>query len=914
MGSILSSSGAFSQPHRERSGRPTVTGLRWFIVMSLVLSLALVGRASDGVQSDAIYAMNLAEVGSADSASQADEPTPTQSSNDTDTSRKPEPILFVFDTSSSMSESGDDGVVRLEGAKAAAIETIYGLPVGTKAGVWAYPDDGGCSAGKEYLDVTELDISRLTAEVQNLQPNGNTPTAAALRAATDYFKEKNFDSGTIVLASDGEANCQDDPCEVAQQIVAEGFDLTVNTAGINISEAGLEQLQCIAKATGGRYYDVTDAQELAESLKATSQPSLRLEVDGHDGTARADSRVTITATVTNESPSIPADGVALSLNFLRSTDVGLALPAIPPVYQLGSIPAGESVTQSWTVSTGEEGIAYPRVLAQPANASYVQVDGELTISARPATLDDAGSLLADAVRIVILGDSYSSGEGAGTGPDAGSYVARGSAEDGCHRSLNTYGLSLYGIDNEDAIIACSGAVTEHYDNGNADRDRKEQRHYLQDLLRDEENRPDAVLLTFGGNDIGFADVVTNCALPTDCTQTTVAVVDNPLSDKDGIEGDVEIPLVCPSLGPAAFGLCESWKDRRLRQAAQVKTQLASTYAKIAQDIARETPSGTEPIPLVVLPYVQIITNTYGQGCSHLSDAERRFGVDLLRTLNLSIEQAVKETQEQGWVVYYARDVTQAVLPGHTACAPQFDDRHINAIDIAGTLNPDDPGALAPCLAVPATGVLPSPLAWSCLTAFASQVKADAQELMHPNTRGYQSITNALVEWSALPAVEQQWRSDQDGPLRADDRWLRVTEALSQPVTLFTGTPQVTLGLGAATNPQTITAGGQITVTAEGFAPGVPVRVQLESSPVTLAAVNATDDGLLSVLVTVPADTPAGEHHLTAEGTGEGGQTVLFRESITVAPATPLWILIVAAAALLAAGAAIVLHMNGRRTR
>ena len=60
----------------------------------------------------------------------------------------------------------------------------------------------------------------------------------------------------------GLSTCED-PCETAKEVIAEGFDLTVQAAGFQISSDGLDELKCIADATGGNTYEATDGDELA---------------------------------------------------------------------------------------------------------------------------------------------------------------------------------------------------------------------------------------------------------------------------------------------------------------------------------------------------------------------------------------------------------------------------------------------------------------------------------------------------------------------------------------------------------------------------------------------------------------------------------------------------------------------------
>lgn len=108
---------------------------------------------------------------------------------------------------------------------------------------------------------------------------------------------------------------------------------------------------------------------------------------------------------------------------------------------------------------------------------------------------------------VALGDSFSAGEGA---PAASADHYLPGTDNGtnlCHRSDDAYSVVMgqaIGIDPQ--FAACSGATTTDYWNGQGDR-------RGQPAQRDMVN-PSATLVTlsFGGNNIGFADVAKNCAV------------------------------------------------------------------------------------------------------------------------------------------------------------------------------------------------------------------------------------------------------------------------------------------------------------------------------------------------------------------------------------------------------------------
>ncbi len=69
----------------------------------------------------------------------------------------------------------------------------------------------------------------------------------------------------------------------------------------------------------------------------------------------------------------------------------------------------------------------------------------------------------------------------------------------------------------------------------------------------------------------------------------------------------------------------------------------------------------------------------------------------------------------------------------------------------------------------------------------------------------------------------------------------------------------------------IPVGTDLRVRGGGFADGSDVRLELRSDPVVLAEF-VTDDGSVDAVVTIPADTPPGEHTIVVTGTGPDGAT------------------------------------------
>ena len=120
--------------------------------------------------------------------------------------------------------------------------------------------------------------------VDAAKAQGYTPIAYSLGQAANDFpadaKER-----VIVLVSDGKETCQGDPVVAAKALAAKG--ITVHTVGFIVDTAARGQLQAIAQATGGTYFDAPVGPELPDTLKSGAQ---RLQEAGRHPAAEAAAR------------------------------------------------------------------------------------------------------------------------------------------------------------------------------------------------------------------------------------------------------------------------------------------------------------------------------------------------------------------------------------------------------------------------------------------------------------------------------------------------------------------------------------------------------------------------------------------------------------------------------------------------
>ncbi|WP_282695027.1 VWA domain-containing protein [Streptomyces sp. CC208A] len=196
-------------------------------------------------------------------------------------------LVMVLDSSGSMADPvggpGTGGRTRMAAARDAVGTVVDGLPDGYPTGLRVYGADRprGCDDTRLARPVAPLDRAGLKAAVAALTPRGDTPLGLSLRKAAEDLPEPAGGAPatrTILLVSDGEDTCgTPKPCEVAADLARQGIGLRIDTVGFQVAGKAREELECVAAAGNGRYYDAPDADALARQL----QRAARLSADGY---------------------------------------------------------------------------------------------------------------------------------------------------------------------------------------------------------------------------------------------------------------------------------------------------------------------------------------------------------------------------------------------------------------------------------------------------------------------------------------------------------------------------------------------------------------------------------------------------------------------------------------------------------
>ncbi len=193
-------------------------------------------------------------------------------------------VAVVLDASGSMLQRMD-GRRRIEIARDAVTEFVSdvltdGTPFALR--VFGHKEADSCRTDLE-IPLAPLNKAQVAAKVGavNAMNLAKTPIAASLEAVASDLGSA---SGPhlIVLVTDGEETCDGDPAAAIEKLRGQGFDVRVNIVGFGIDERMLKDTFTEwARLGGGRYFDARNADELSESMRATTRvPYEVLDAEG----------------------------------------------------------------------------------------------------------------------------------------------------------------------------------------------------------------------------------------------------------------------------------------------------------------------------------------------------------------------------------------------------------------------------------------------------------------------------------------------------------------------------------------------------------------------------------------------------------------------------------------------------------
>jgi hypothetical protein len=185
-------------------------------------------------------------------------------------------VEYIFDASGSMNQRDIDGRSRLEVAKDVLGLRTRAIPPSTNVGLRVYghrlpsDDPQSCQDIELMVPVISGGRDQILNILPALEAHGMTPMSESITHAVDDLPWDDPQAQcSIVLISDGEETCGDDPCEVVDILVNEwGISFTAHVIGYAVrdNQTALRQMQCIADFTGGTFHLADSEQELSQAI------------------------------------------------------------------------------------------------------------------------------------------------------------------------------------------------------------------------------------------------------------------------------------------------------------------------------------------------------------------------------------------------------------------------------------------------------------------------------------------------------------------------------------------------------------------------------------------------------------------------------------------------------------------------
>lgn len=192
--------------------------------------------------------------------------------------------MIVFDGSGSMAEMGFNNIdePRIFEARRAMAQAIPQIADLRRLGLVIYGPGGPDSCAGLDLRFAPLRnaAGRILSDINGLQPAGDTALTQAVALAAKTLRA-GAKPGTIVLVTDGKETCGGAPCQLAAELVATSYDLTIHVIGFKVRgdrfswsqtsdyQQSVSVARCLAERTGGLYLGAETVDDLVSALRKT---------------------------------------------------------------------------------------------------------------------------------------------------------------------------------------------------------------------------------------------------------------------------------------------------------------------------------------------------------------------------------------------------------------------------------------------------------------------------------------------------------------------------------------------------------------------------------------------------------------------------------------------------------------------
>jgi Ca-activated chloride channel homolog len=124
----------------------------------------------------------------------------------------------------------------------------------------------------EVIAAPQADRDLVLPIIDKLSPKGKGPIAEAMRQSAKAIGTAR--PASILVVTDGADNCQQDACEAAAEIAKVQPGIPIHLVSLAVEPDEIPRLNCVPKATGGRYFDVRDAQSVGPAIEEASRTAM----------------------------------------------------------------------------------------------------------------------------------------------------------------------------------------------------------------------------------------------------------------------------------------------------------------------------------------------------------------------------------------------------------------------------------------------------------------------------------------------------------------------------------------------------------------------------------------------------------------------------------------------------------------
>ena len=166
-------------------------------------------------------------------------------------------ILFILDASNSMNAVWGANETRIEAAKdllAKAVDSLRGT-ANLEIALRVYGHQSPITATYQDCNDTKLEVpfgannfDNVKNRIRSIEAKGTTPIARSLEAAASDFPDQNS-RNIIILITDGQEACDNDPCVIAKKLYDKGVKVTPFVIGLGLDLSYLEKFNCIGSYT-----------------------------------------------------------------------------------------------------------------------------------------------------------------------------------------------------------------------------------------------------------------------------------------------------------------------------------------------------------------------------------------------------------------------------------------------------------------------------------------------------------------------------------------------------------------------------------------------------------------------------------------------------------------------------------------